>query len=363
MIRVLLDGLVKRHGRVAAVDGVTLEVRPGELTYVLGPPGAGKTTLARLVAGLEAPDAGEIYLDGRPMTGVPPPGRRVGLVFQDDPLWPLLSVAEHVGYGLKVGRVPRPERSRRVAEVLDLAGIEGLDARHPGELSALQRQRVALARALAVAPALLILDEPLGPLEPRAREEFREEVRRLHDRIRTTTLVLTREPREALAQADRLAIMDQGRVVQDGTPAEVYNRPADAFVAQLFGKTNLLPGQVEGMDPRGEVLVRTPLGRLLGRAPAGPPGGGAAVTVAIRPEAVGLGPGVPPGANRFAATLERLVFLGALREVHLRGPGDWPVIALALQAPSQLLRAGQGLMASVLPDQVIVLPGQYARPR
>jgi ABC-type Fe3+/spermidine/putrescine transport system ATPase subunit len=363
MIRVVLDGLVKRFDRVAVVDGASLEIRPGEMAYVLGPPGAGKTTLARLVAGLEPPDEGDVYFDGRLMNAVAPQERKVGLVFQDDALWPHLTVAENVGYGLKVRGVARKERRRRVAEALDAVRIDALAAKRPEDLSTVQRQRVALARALVIAPDLLILDEPLGRLEPRVRVEFREEVRRLHDATQTTTLVLTHEAREALAQADRLAVMDLGKIVQVGTPAEVYNGPADAFVAQFLGPANLLQGQVEGTDARGDVVVRTPIGRLIGRASAGPLAGGAPVTVAIRPEALGLGPAVPPGANRFVATLERLVFLGELREIHLRGPGDWPVTALALQSLSQGLREGQSLTVSVPPELVVVLPGKYAVPR
>jgi ABC-type Fe3+/spermidine/putrescine transport system ATPase subunit len=360
MIRVTLDGLVKRFDRVSIVDGASLEVRPGELAFVLGPSGAGKTTLARLIAGLETPDVGEIYFDGRVMNPIPPHERKVGLVFQDDSLWPHLTVAENVGYGLRVRGVPRRDRRRRVGEALDAARIDSLADKHPGDLTDLQRRRAALARALVVGPDFLVLDEPLAGLEARGREEFRDDLRRLHDELEVTSLVLTREPREALASADRLAVMDLGRIVQVGPPQDVYNRPADAFVAQFLGPANLLQGQVEGTDPRGEVIVRTPIGRLIGRAPSGPMAGGTPVTVAIRPEALHLGGTVPPDANRFAATLERQVFLGELRQVHLRGPGDWPVMALTLQSLSQNLREGQNLTISVLPEQVVVLLGRYA---
>jgi len=360
MIRVTLESLVKRHEKVAVVDHASLEIRPGELAFLLGPSGSGKTALGRLVAGLDDLDEGEIYFDGRVVHTLPPVERRVGLVFQDDALWPHLSVAENVGYGLKVRGVPRRDRRERVIEALGVVGVEGLADRRPDSLSPLQKVRVGMARAVVIEPELLILDDPLARLEPRARPEFRDELRRLHAELETTTLVLTSDPREALAMADRLAVIDLGRVVQVGAPGEVYNLPADAFVARFLGPANLIQGQVESTDARGDVVVRTPLGRLIGRASAGPIESGTSVTVAIRPESIGLGPTVPPGSNRFAATLERQTFLGDVRQVDLRGPGDWPVSALALQSQSGGLREGQGVTASVAPEMVVVLPGKYA---
>lgn len=363
MIRVTLEGLVKRFDRVAVVDGASLEVLPGELTFLLGPSGAGKSTLARLVAGLEPLDDGEIYFDQRVIHTLPPQARRVGVVFQGDALWPLLTVAENVGYALKLQGIHRPERRERVSETLGTLRIDSLAEKRPDQLSALQRRRVALARALATRPELLVLDEPLGRLEPRVRDEFREDLRRVHAESEVTTLVLTDDVREALALADRLAVMDLGRIVQVGTPHEVYNRPADAFVARFLGQTNLLQGQVEASDARGEVVVRTPFGRMVGQASGGPLTQGAPVTVSIRPEAIALGPAALPDSNRFPATIERLVFLGEVRQVHLRGPGDWPVVALTLQSQSQALREGQSLTISVPPELVVVLMGKYAMSR
>ncbi len=361
MIRVVLENLVKRHDEVAVVDGASLELRPGEMSFVLGPSGSGKTTMARLIAGLESLDDGEIYFDGRLVHDLPPEARRVGLVFQDDALWPHMTVAENVGYPLKIRGVPRRDRRTQVADALGMARLDTLASRRPEELSGLQRQRVALARALVLEPDLLILDDPLGRLEERVRGEFRDEVSRVLAEAETTTLVLTSEAREALAMADHLAVMDLGRIVQSGPPAEVYNRPVDSFVARFLGPINLIQGQVESTDPRGDLIVRTPLGRLVGRAEAGPLPTGSPVTVALRPEALGIGPNAAFDANRFAATVERLVFLGEVRQVHLRGPNDWPVIALALQSQSRGLREGQGLTVHVSPDNVVVLPARFAR--
>jgi len=368
MTRVNLDGLVKRYDRVAALDGATLELRAGELTYLLGPSGAGKTTLARVVAGLEPLDAGEVFIGGRPAHALPAADRKVGLVFQGDALWPRLTAAENVAYPLSLQKLTRAERRERAAEALSALHIDTLANQRPAALSPPQRLRVALARAIAARPSLLILDDPLGRLDPRAREEVREEVRRLHAETGLTTLVLTADPREALATAERLAVLDLGRVVQAGPPSDLYNGPADAFVARLLGPTNLVQAQVEGPGARGELIVRTPLGRLVGRtagddAHAPPPPAGTPVTVAIRPEALAIGPAVPAGSNRFPATVERLVFLGETRQIHLRGPGDWPVLALALQSQSRGLREGQGLTLSVPPEYVNVLPGKYAVPR
>lgn len=359
MIRVTIESLVRRYNKVAVVDHASLDIRPGELAFLLGPTGSGKTTFARIVAGLERADEGEIYFDGRVIHTLPPVERKVGMVFEDDALWPHWTVAENVGYGLRVKGIARRDRRERVTEVLGLVGIDSLADRRPEALSPFQRLRVAVARALVIEPELLILDEPLAHLEPRSKAEFRDELRRLHAETGTTTMVLTADPREALAMADRLAVIDLGRVVQIGRPDEVYNRPADTFVARFLGPTNLIQGQVEGTDARGDVVVRTPLGRLIGQAAGDPLASGSPVTVAIRPESIGLGP-VPTGSNRFSATLERQTFLGEVRQVDLRGPGDWPVTALALQGQAVGLREGQGVTASVPPELVVVLPGKFA---
>lgn len=360
MIRVELDRLVKLFDRVAVVDSATLELSAGETTVVLGPSGAGKTTLARLIAGLESLDGGEISFEARLVHALPPHERRVGVVFQDDALWPRLNVARNVGFGLEVQKIARSERRERVALALESLRVATLAAKFPEDLSSLQKKRVALARAIVGRPELLILDEPLGGLDPRVHAEFREDIRRTHAETGVTTLVLTSDTRDALALADRLAVMDLGRIVQVGTPVDVYTRPSDAFVARLLGLTNLVQGQVDGLSARGEVIVRTPFGRLIGRSASGAIANGTPVTLAIRPESLVLGPSVPAGSNRFPATVERLEFLGETRQVHLRGPGEWPALASALQSQSQGLREGQSLTVSVAPENVVVLVGKYA---
>ncbi len=360
MIRVTLDGLTKTFDGVRAVDGVCLALLPGERMVVLGPSGAGKTALARLIVGLDDPDSGEIRFDGRSLSGIPAHQRRIGFVPRDDALWPHRTVAENVGYGLKLKRVGRRERRMRVAEALSAARIDSLSERHPESLSPLQRHKVALARALIVEPELLLWDEPMAPLDPRYRAEFRDEIRRVHAEHETTTILLTSDPREALALADRVAVLDFGKIVQVATPIEVYNRPADSFVAQLLGPTNLLQGQADACDALGEVIVRTPIGRLIGRPSGEIPAPGTPVTVVIRPEALSIGSSVPPNSNRFLATIERQVLLGATRQIFLRGPGDWPVTATALQAQSEGLREGQSLTVSVAPEFVVLLPSKAA---
>jgi ABC-type Fe3+/spermidine/putrescine transport system ATPase subunit len=362
MIRVILEGLEKRFGEIAAVEGASLELRTGEMTYVLGPQGAGKTTLARLVAGLETLDDGEIYFGDRMVQSLPPQQRRVGMVFQDLGLWPALSVVEHVGYPLKIAKLARPERRRRVGEVLTALRIDSLAGRRPDQLTPPQRLRTALARALVAQPDVLVLDEPLRALDQRAREECWDDLRRIHLEAGVTMLVLTDDSLEALALADRLAVMDLGRIIQVGPPQELYNRPVDVFVARMLGPTNLLQGQVESqvVDQRGEVVVRTPLGRLIGLMPSGQSAQGSPVTISVRPETVSLGPTTPPGWNRFPATIERIIFRGELRQIHARGPGDWPITVTALQSQSQNLREGQSLTLSVAPEHVVVLPGKFA---
>jgi ABC-type Fe3+/spermidine/putrescine transport system ATPase subunit len=362
MIRVILEGLTKHYGAVSAVDGASFELPPRELTCVLGPVGAGKSTLARLVSGVESLDDGEIYFDDRTVQALAPSERRVGMVFEDLGLWPHLSVTDNVAYPLRVRRLARPERKQRVAEALNALRIDSLAGRRPDQLTPAQQVRTALARALVTQPELLIVDAPLGQLSQRARLEFWDDLHRIHGESGVTTLMLTDDVDQALALADRLAVMDLGRIVQVGQPCEVYNRPTDVFVARLLGPTNLLQGQVEsqGVDPRGEVVVRTPLGRLIGQSPMGLPGPGVPVTISVRPETLALGPAIPPGWNRFPATIERIMFRGPLRQIQARGPGDWPITISVLQSHSHQLREGQSLTLAVAPEHVVVLPGKFA---
>lgn len=362
MSRVTLDGIKKNHGAVAAVDGASLEIRPGELTCVLGPKGSGKTTLAGLLVGLIAPDDGEIYFGDRLANGLSPVERGVGYVPADLGLWPALSVADNVGFPLVAKRVPRGERKRRAAEMLTGLRIDSLSGRRPSQLSEAQRIKVAIARALVAEPKLLVLDEPLAALEPRARDDFTPELRRILAESGATTLLLTDDPAQALAMADVLAVIDLGRIVQAGAPRELYNRPVDVFVARLLGPTNLVQGQVEGSlsEPAGEVVVRTPLGRLIGHGRTPSPAAGAPVTISIRPDALSTSAAGPVNWNRFPATLERIIFRGELCHVHARAKGDWPVTLAPLQSQAKDLREGQSVTLAVAPENVVVLPGRFA---
>ena len=331
MLRVLIDGLVKRYRQVAAVDGASLEIRPGELTCLLGPKGAGKTTLGRLIAGLEAADLGEIYFNERIVHALPPHERRVGMIFPDFALWPGLTVAENVSYPLKVQGVKGPERRRRSGEILTRLRIDSLAGKRPEQLSPAQSLRVALARAIVTEPELLILDEPIEPFDPRGREEAWDEIHRLRGELGVTTLLLTRVVPEALANADRLAVMDLGRILQAGPPQELYNHPADVFVARFLGPTNLLQGQIDGAgsESRREVVVRTPLGRLVAKAAGALPalGQGTPVTISIRPETLSSGPLDParlepvPGDDRADRLPRRHAATRAARARRLAGHG------------------------------------------
>ena len=259
-----LDGVTKRFGAVAAVDDGRLTVQRGELLAVLGPSGCGKTTMLRLIAGFELPDSGRVLIDGRPVSGaawVPPERRHVGMVFQDYALFPHLSVAENVGYGL-----PRKDRRARVDEVLALVGLGGLQERRPHELSGGQQQRVALARALAPEPSTVLLDEPWSNIDPLLRGAMRDDIARILRTAGVTVLLVTHDQEEAFSLADRIALMDSGRIVQVGTPEEMYYHPVSRRVAEFVGATNFVAaesplgrGLVANAGAAGEVLVRPEL--------------------------------------------------------------------------------------------------------
>jgi putative spermidine/putrescine transport system ATP-binding protein len=235
-----LVDLAKRYGDVHAVDGVSLDVRRGEFFTMLGPSGSGKTTTLRLIAGFELPDAGRVELAGADVSRVPPYARDVNTVFQDYALFPHMTVAENVAYGLRVKGVPKAERRARAGEALEMVRLPDVGARKPAQLSGGQRQRVALARAIVNRPRVLLLDEPLGALDLKLRQEMQSELKRIQSEVGITFVYVTHDQEEALAMSDRLAVFDQGRIIQVGAPAEVYERPATEFVAGFVGTSNVL---------------------------------------------------------------------------------------------------------------------------
>jgi sulfate/thiosulfate transport system ATP-binding protein len=232
--------IVKRFGDFTALDDVSVEVEAGSLTALLGPSGSGKSTLLRVIAGLEWPDAGRVWLEGRDVTGMPPQERGVGFVFQHYAAFKHMTVAENVAFGLRIRRRPRAEIKQRVAELLELVQLSRLGSRYPAQLSGGQRQRMGLARALAVDPKVLLLDEPFGALDARVRKELRGWLRRLHDETHTTTVIVTHDQEEAMDVADRVVVMNSGRIEQIAPPRELYDQPANQFVMSFVGPVNRL---------------------------------------------------------------------------------------------------------------------------
>jgi sulfate transport system ATP-binding protein len=255
--------VARRFGSFVALDDVSIDVPGGSLTALLGPSGSGKSTLLRVIAGLETPDCGAVLLDGTDVTRTPPQARGVGFVFQHYAAFRHMTVWNNVAFGLQVRKRPAAEIRARVAELLQLVQLDGLSGRYPAQLSGGQRQRMALARALAVRPEVLLLDEPFGALDARVRQELRDWLRRLHDEVRVTTLLVTHDQEEAMEVADRVVVMDHGRVQQAGSPRELYEQPANAFVMSFVGPVN----HVDGTFVRPHDVVIHPVSAA--RAPAG----------------------------------------------------------------------------------------------
>jgi len=340
-----IDRVSHRYGEVAAVQAAHLHVAPGELVCLVGPSGCGKTTLLRLAAGLEPLQSGRIMIGGRVVAGggaaVPPEQRRIGLVFQDMALFPHLTVEGNVAFGLR--DLAAEDRRQRVAQVLDQVGMAGTGGRYPHMLSGGQQQRIALARALAPRPPVMLLDEPFSGLDTQLRDQVRDETLHVLKRSGVATLMVTHDPEEAMFMADRICVMQQGRIVQTGTPVAVYRSPASAFVAGFFGQVNVLAGVVQAG------LVQTPFGPV----PAAAMDEGTAVTVLIRPEALILRPIDPDGADPpcparvlAARLLGRSSWIhlclgdgvpGGHRHVHARVPGlflpaEGDVLSVALDS-------------------------------
>ncbi len=303
-----LRNVSKHFGSVVAVNGVTLSIREGEFFSLLGPSGCGKTTTLRLIAGFELPTDGEIYIGGERQGETPPYRRPVNTVFQNYALFPHMTVYENVAFGLQMRKVPRDEIRRRVLEALEMVRLPGMENRKPTQLSGGQQQRIALARALVNQPKVLLLDEPLGALDLKLRKAMQLELKALQHRVGITFVYVTHDQEEALTMSDRIAVMNQGKVLQIGTPEEIYERPANRFVADFIGETNLLNGEVRGgredevvVVVDGEVQITAQKSRAVAM--------GDEVTVAIRPERISLH-SQPPDRRALPGEIREVIYVG-----------------------------------------------------
>ena len=346
----------KRFGDVTAVDDVSLEIEEGEFFALLGPSGCGKTTLLRMLAGFEHPSAGAILIDGRDMSRVPPNRRPINMVFQSYAVFPHMSVFDNVAYGLKVTRVAKADVRRRVDAALELVKLGGLGGRRPDQLSGGQRQRVALARALVKRPKVLLLDEPLSALDAKLREAMQLELVHLRETVGITFVIVTHDQTEALSMADRIAVMELGRVRQVAAPSRLYEYPNCRFVADFIGKMNLFEGRVAGVDG-GRALIEV---QRLGRLPLASVGkASGAVGVAVRPEKVHLDHQPPPDDRyRLRGTVTEIAYYGHASFVYVTdGVGRTVRAHLQNSARSTVtgVAIGDELWCSWSPDDTLVL--------
>lgn len=357
MVHISIRDLSKRFGGQTVLDHVNLEIGQGELFFLLGPSGCGKTTLLRHLAGFYQPDAGQIYFDEDEVSRLPAHKRGTGMMFQSYALWPHLNVAQNVAFGLEERGRPRPEIEKRVEEALELVKLGGLGARRIAQLSGGQQQRVALARALVIRPRCLLLDEPLSNLDAKLRHEMRSEIRRICKEFSLTGIYVTHDRDEALSMADRLAIMEGGRLVQVGEPEEVYRNPATKMVAEFIGETNFIEGSVVGVTNDGFYEVETAFARLRARAntPNWTPAPGTAVLLSIRPEALTFGH-VIDSPNRFPGHVVDTTYLGATVQYELQITGG-PLLRVCEVNPREVRKpSAEDVRAMAAPGDVVMLP-------
>ncbi len=325
MKNVSITGLTKFYGGVRAVDGVAFEIDRGQLVTLLGPSGCGKTTTLNMIAGFENPDGGEIRIGDTVISSsakrilLPPHMRNLGMVFQSYALWPHMTVAQNVGYGMRMRGYPRATIRQQVEEALRLVRLAKFADRYPGQLSGGQQQRVAFARAIAYRPDVLLLDEPLSNLDATLREEMRTEIKELQGKVGLTTIFVTHDQIEAMSMSDKIVVMNQGRIEQIGSPSEVYDRPANAFVASFVGVANLLTGEVaQATASDGTTVVR--VGESVLSCPLGQANAGDAVVLSVRPESLTISGERPqePSGNVLPSTVEKVIYMGGSREIWIR---------------------------------------------
>ncbi len=343
---VAVDGVARSFGSVVALRGVSLGLARGEILALLGPSGCGKSTLLRILAGLEQPDRGCVRIDGRDVTAEPPYRRPVNLMFQSYALFPHLTVAENVGFGLRQAGWDRPRRAARVAELLGLVRMADYGDRRPDQLSGGQQQRVALARSLARAPQLLLLDEPMGALDRKLRAEMQFELAAILRGVGVTCLIVTHDPEEAMVMADRVALMRDGGIAQLGTPEQVYDQPVDRFAAEFLGAVNVFSGEVLAVATDGVVVAVPALGgRWELRAPPGaPPAAGSPASIAVRPERLALAATDAPG---LAVRVIDRAFLGTHTVYRVALPDGGTATVQQARGAGRLFAAGEAAALGV----------------
>jgi putative spermidine/putrescine transport system ATP-binding protein len=327
--RLTLTRLTKRYPGTTAVDAINLEVSRGEFVTLLGPSGSGKTTTLMMVAGFTPPTDGDIAIDARPITGMAPEHRNIGVVFQNYALFPHMTVFDNIAFPLKMRRQPKADIRTRVDRALALVHLTGLGERLPRELSGGQQQRVALARALVFDPGLLLMDEPLGALDRNLREQMKLEIKRIHKDVGVTVLYVTHDQEEALTMSDRVALMDRGRIAQIGSAEDLYERPASRFVAEFIGESNLLEGRIESRDEGGAVFVLN--GRVRLELPPGQETLSRAerYTLMVRPEKITLEPAGAHGSGGLEGVVEETVYVGEFTRQRVRVASDVAINAKA----------------------------------
>ena len=348
-------GVSKRYGRQPeALTGLDLEIRQGEFLTLLGPSGSGKTTCLMLLAGFEEASAGEIFLEGRAVNGMPPHQRGIGVVFQSFALFPHMTVAQNLAFPLEMRNAPKSEIPRQVAAALSIMRLDGLEARRPSELSGGQQQRVALARALIFQPKLVLMDEPLGALDKQLRDQMQLELKRIHRSLGVSFVYVTHDQSEALTLSDRIAILSEGRLRQVGTTEEVYNAPASAFVASFIGEANMLPGAVEALTG-SHCSIRLDNGPAIEAAAPDFIRPGQRVIVSLRPEAMRLG-AAAPGVNHFDTRVDSVLYQGDHRKLTLTVPEG-----MRIQAKSgggEGARSGDAVNVSFAAEACRVFPAE-----
>jgi spermidine/putrescine ABC transporter ATP-binding subunit len=328
---VTLEGLRKSYGSFSAVQDVSISVRAGEMVGLLGPSGCGKTTTLRMVAGLETPDAGVIRIGSHTVNDLPPWRRNIGMVFQNYALFPHMTVFQNVAFGLKMQRLDKAATQRRVEQAMAQVRLSGLGDRRPSELSGGQRQRVALARAIVTRPTLLLLDEPLAALDRKLREHMQVEIRQIQRELDITTIFVTHDQEEALTLSDRIVVMENGRIAQTGTPAEIYERPRSRFVSDFIGITNALHGEV--LESRtGTATLRLPSGTIIAVPAPESLAQGSRADIVVRPEKVVLAPADHKGMVRLQGVVAHAVYTGSATYLHVELGDSQRLIAMQANA-------------------------------